>query len=601
MANTNSTLSLLELDFETNKEAFKTFLKTQNQFKDYDFEGSNLSVLLDILAYNTYKNTFYYNMAISEAFLDSAQLRASVVSHAKELNYLPRSYKSSKAQIRVTFQATGESAPYVIAKGSPFTALVKNQSFTFTLPETRVVTSGNTTFTFDAYVYEGIYLQDSFIVNSTDEFPRYRISNKNVDTSSITVVVYEDGDELGVTYKFTDTLLGLTTDSTVYFLQAVEDGWYEIMFGDNFFGKKPKVGSTIVVDYRVASGSIANGSKTFSCDFDPTSADELTDTPVVTTIDIAADGLEPQDIESIRLYAPRYFATQQRAVSSDDYASLILSKFAGTIDDVTVYGGETVEPRKYGRVIVAVKPVISTIAPDFIKEEILTYLLDRDSIPTRVEITDPDYFYIGVESEIQYNFSLTDKTTTEIRGIVENAIDTFSTENLEKFGNDFRYSRFVRSLDDSDPAIVSNDTEVHIIKRLFPKTYAYNTFEIAFGNQLHQGRISTEEVRVVRSSYFTWLSDDGVEYPLSQIRDDGEGTLEIFTLINGTEVVIKDNIGSVNYTNGLVTISKLLLSAYDSYISVIAQPLKKDIIMNQNKIVFIDAADVSVSVTPQVQ
>lgn len=597
MATSNSSFSLVELDHATLKESFKTYLKGKPQFKDYDFEGSNISELLDVMAYNTYKNAFYYNMAISEAFLDSAQIRGSVVSHAKDLNYLPRSKRSSKAKVRVTFTATGESAPYIIEKGAPFTALVKNQSFTFTLPETTVVTSSNTTFEFETNIYEGIYLKDVYIVSDNSEFPKYRITNKNVDTSSLTVAVYEDGAEVADVYKATDTLLDLDSESKIFFIQAVDDGYYEVLFGDDFFGKKPKLGSTIVLDYRVANGPLANGAKTFSCDFDPTNNDELLGNIELEVLENSADGLDVQDTESIRIYAPRHFAAQQRAVASDDYASLILGKFTGTVDDVNVYGGETVEPKLYGRVILAIKPSNGTIAPNFIKDEITAYLREYVSLPTRVLISDPEYFYLQVISSVQYNTTATNKSASEIKGIVTNAIEEFSDSFLGKFDRDFRYSKFVNYIDESDGAITSNDTRVKMVKRLFPKPFTYNTFNLQYNNQFHPGRIGYDGHPIVVSSPFTFISEDGVYYTNSHLRDNGLGGIEVYTTINSQTVILNASVGEVNYTNGTITISKLNVAEYGDYISVYAIPLSKDVIMNKANILFIEASDVTISVT----
>lgn len=598
MANTNSTASLLELDFADLKESFKTYLRTQPQFKDYDFDGSNVNVLLDLLAYNTYKNNFYHNMVISEMFLDSAQLRPSVVSHAKELNYLPRSRKSAKAKIKVDFTATRESAPYFIPKGSPFTALVKNQAFTFTTAENIVCTSGNTSFSFTTNIYEGVYTQDSYIVDISEEFPKYRITNKNVDIDSLTVSVYEDGSDTAAVYKKTDTLLGLSKDSQIFFIQAVDNGFYEILFGDNFFGKKPKAGSTVVLEYRTSSGPVANGSKQFSVDFDPTNADELISTPELTVLEVSADGLYEQTTESIRLYAPRYFASQQRAVATDDYKSIILSKFSGTIDDVTVYGGETTEQKLYGRVVIALKPTSSTIAPDFIKDEISTYMKEFISLPTRIILTDPDYFYLSVNSVVQYDTTVTDKTPTEIQGIVKQAIQTFSTDNLEKFDLDFRYSRFVNAIDNADGSITSNDTTITLIKELFPKTNDFNSYNINYNNQLQLGN---SVFPVVTSSAFTYQNDDGTTFPLSYIKDDGQGVLQVYTISNNKNVILNSNIGSVNYTTGLVLINKLKTTFYDEYLCIHVITAAKDIIMNKNKLMYIDPEDVKISVIGTIQ
>lgn len=599
MANTTSSFSLVDLDFNNNKENLKAFLRSQPQFKDYDFDGSNLNVLIELLAYNTYKMGFYYNMMVSEAFLDSAQTRNSIVSHAKELNYTPRSRNSSKAKISVSFEATGTSAPYTIPKGSPFTALVKNQSYTFTTPEAITVSSSNTTFSFETYIYEGIFLQDVYVVSDTSEFPRYKISNKNVDTRSISVVVYEDGSEVGDIYTQKDTLLDLDSNSKIFFLQAYGDGYYEILFGDNFLGKKPKIGSTITIDYRIASGPDANGSKQFSVDFDPTGTDEVTKTPTLTVLETASDGLNEQDSDSIKIYAPRYFASQQRAVASDDYSSLILGKFAGTISDIVVYGGETIEPRRYGVVIIAIKPNEGRIAPDFIKDEIKTFMLRYVSLPTRIELVDPEYFYLQITTTVQYDINVTNKTVNEIKGIVSNAIVDYSASALEKFDADFRFSKFVKEIDNSDVSIVSNDTSVRMIKKLIPTVNYYYSVDIDFNNELQDGRYTN--VPVISSSSFNYINENGVEYPFSYLRSTVNGLLEIYTTVNKLEVILNRNIGTVDYTTGIVKINKLLVSSYGSSLMIYATALKKDVIVNKQNILFIESTDLNISVIGQLQ
>ena len=238
----NTSQDLVSLDFLQYKNSLKQYLQNNAYFKDYDFDGSNINVLLDLLSYNTFQNAFYLNMVMSESFLDSAQLKSSIVSHAKELNYLPKSITSAQATVNVVFQATGESQPYTIPKGSQFSALVKSNAYTFTTPEPILVTSANTTFSFQTDIYEGYYISDAYVFQQTDSTQRFKITNQAVDTQSIEVRVYEDGSQYGDIYKATDTLLGLDEYSKVFFLQATDNGYYEILFGDNIFGYKPKAG-----------------------------------------------------------------------------------------------------------------------------------------------------------------------------------------------------------------------------------------------------------------------------------------------------------------------------------------------------------------------
>lgn len=589
----NTSIDLVNLDFDTNVNDLKRFLSENPVFKDYDFEGANLKLLIELLGYNTFKNAFLTNMLFSEAFLDSAQMHGSVVSHAKELNYLPRSFRSAKASISCVFEADGDSSPYTLFKGSPLTALVKNTSYVFTLPETITLSSSNNTFSFETDIYEGIYIKDTYTYYAGIENQRFKITNKNVDTDSITVVVYEDGAEIGDAYTRSDTLLGITSTSKVFYIQMGMNGNYEILFGDDLFGRKPKANSVIVIDYRISSGSPPNGATTFSIDFDPTGTNELRSITSVTTIDNAAGGASPEALESIRKYAPRYFATQQRAVASDDYSALILSKYNGVIDDCTVYGGELLEPKQYGRVVVALKPTNGTIAPDFIKDEIKLWLADYTSIPTRVLISDPEYLYAEIITTVQYDKKLTSKTSNEIRGIVRNAITAYSNDNLEIFDEDFRYSRFVNDIDTSDVSIVSNDTTTRLIKRIVPRINYQESYTLDYGNKFLP---KNETSPVVLSSFFTYQNDDGLNYEMSRIKDDGLGGLLVTTTINGVETTIKSDAGTVDHDNGTIVINKIRAADYDNYISIYASPFSKDIIMQKNQILMIDLDDVSMSV-----
>lgn len=592
----NTSINLVDLDFDTLKADLRRYLSDDPIFRDYDFEGSNLNLLIELLSYNTHKNGFLNNMLFSEAFLDSAQLRGSVVSHAKELNYLPRSYRSAKARVSCTFEAEGDSGPYTLFKGSPMSTLVKNSSYVFTLPETITAFSSNNTFTFETDIYEGVYVKDTYTYYPGIENQRFRITNRTVDTDSITVVVYEDGAQVGDIYTRTDTLLGINEVSKVFFLQMGLNGYYEILFGDNLFGRKPKTGAVIVIDYRVSSGFAPNGAAEFSLDFDPTGSNELRTSGIVTTLETASGGSQPESLESIRKYAPRYFATQQRAVSTDDYSSLILSRYNGVIADCTVYGGEQLEPKQYGRVVVALKPTNGTIASDQVKEEISGWLINYVSVPTRVIMADPEYLYAEITSTVQYDKRLTTKSIKEIRSIVENTISTFASENLEKFGEDFRYSKFVREIDDSDVSIVSNDTTIRLTKRIEPRLNYKESYVLEYGNRFHPARPNDPNSPVVISTPFTYQDDNGNNYEASYIKDNGQGKLIVITTINGEPVTLNNDVGVVNHTTGKVTINKLRVSDYDNQISIFATLISKDIIVTKNKILLVDLDDVTINV-----
>lgn len=599
----NSSLNLSSLDFDTLKQNFKNYLSTQSVFKDYNFDGSNISVLLDVMTYNTYLNSFYLNMVASEMFLDSAQKLDSVVSHAKELNYTPRSYKSSSANVNFTISANGISSIISIPKNTLFTGSNANGTFSFVTEQTYTYVSQNSTFQVaNLQIYEGVYVNTSFVMDYSNEAQRFVLPNDKIDLDSLTVTVYENNLQNTSSFFRAETLFGLTATSNIFFVQAAQNNQYEILFGDGFLGRKPKNEALIVAQYRVVNGSDSDGIISFTLDNDlgPINGGIAS----VGTITVSANsggGANAESIESIRFYAPRYFATQQRAISSDDYSSIILSKFGGKISDVNIYGGELLEPKQYGRVAVCLKPSGSTITPDYVKNEIANFMLDYISVPSRIIITDPDYFYCAVDTSVQYNKNITTKQPNEIRSVVLNAIRSFSSSNLEKFENDLRYSKFVKSIDDSDISITSNDTDIFMIKRLTPKINFATTYVIQFDNTANYEGVTTTSTNllyrhIITSSSFTYQDEDGNNYPNSYIEDNSAGTLLVYSIINNTYTIINSNIGTIDYNTGLVKINNLRVADYNNYISIYMRTLNKDIIINKSKVLLIDLNDVTVNV-----
>ena len=604
----NTSVSLTSLDFDTLKTNFQQFLTSQPAFKDYNFTGSNMNVLLDVMTYNTYLNSFYLNMVASEMFLDSAQKLDSVVSHAKELNYVPQSSKSAVANVSFTVATTGIQSPLTIPKGTTFSGQNSNGLFQFVTALNQNYTSANNIFTVNnLQVYEGAYLTDAYTVDYTQETQRFILSNPNIDTDSLIITVIESG--VNTNFSQVSTLFGLGSQSNVYFLQAAQNSQYEIVFGDGLLGRIPNNLATVVATYRVTNGDAAQGVSSFLITQDLGAINGgIATVSTITTVANSSGGSPAQGIESIRKNAPRYFATQQRAVSSDDYASLIKSQYGGQIADVNVFGGELLNPKQYGRVAVCLKPQGSDIAPDYLKNQIVTYLSPYVSLPTRVVVTNPDYVYIGVTSTVQYNVTGTTKLANEIQGIVTNAISNFSTNNLEKFNLDFRYSKFAAAIDNSDPSITSNDTEIKIIKRIAPVLNYTTSYVLDYNNPTEvESRITAQgyvagkpfyDEPMVTSSAFTYVDSSGTQWPLSYIRDDNFGTLVVYTTINNIFTVINPTLGSIDYTTGLVTISNFTTSAYNQYISIYMQPATKDILVSKDKIIEIDLADVTVSVIP---
>lgn len=604
----NNSISLTSLDFDTLKTQLQQYLTAQPVFKDYNFAGSNMNVLLDILSYNSYLNSFYLNMVAAEMFLDSAQKMDSVVSHAKELNYLPRSNQSAVANISFTITTTGINSPLSIPKGTTFSGQNSNGSFSFTTALNQNFTSSTNIFAINNLnIYEGFFVNDAFVYDNTQESQRFVLSNPNIDTTSLTITVIENGSN--TIFTPVTTLFGLTSQSNTYFVQAAQNGQYEIVFGDGLFGRIPSNLSTIIANYRISTGSLAQGISSFNItqDLGPINGG-LASVSLITVNANSAGGANSESIDSIRKLAPRYFATQQRAVASDDYSSLVLSAFGGQISDVNVFGGELLEPKQYGRVVVCVKPTGSLIVPNYVKNQISNYLAPFIGLPTRVIITDPDYIYVSAVSTVQYNVTGTTKSATEIQAIINNNIASFSKNNLEMFAQDFRYSKFVSIIDNSDSSITSNDTDVKIIKRISPLLNYPTSYVIEFNNPTeseprnptvgYNPTVPFYDEPEVTSSAFTYVDAAGTQFPLSYIRDDNFGILVVYTVIDNTFTILNSNIGTIDYTTGVVKVNNLITSSYGNYISIYMTPQNKDILVNKNKILLIDLADVTVNVIP---
>jgi hypothetical protein len=597
----NTSLSLTALDFDSLKSNFKDYLTSQSVFKDYNFEGSNMNVLLDVMAYNSHLNAFYLNMVASEMFLDSAQKLDSVVSHAKELNYLPKSARSAVAN--VSFSVVYDSAPLTIPKGTVFAGQNSNGSFSFTTAFTQNYTSSNSTYQVNnLQIHEGFFISDTFVKDDTQKTQRFVLSNPNIDTDSLTVTCNENG--ANVAFTRVETLYKLTGNSNIYFLQAAQNSKYEIVFGDGILGRVPPNLSTIVANYRVTNGDKAQSVSSFV--ITTKLGNQNSTTSPITTVAPSAGGMAAEDIESIRKLAPRYFATQQRAVASDDFASLVLDQFSGVISDVNVYGGEMLEPKQYGRVAVCLKPKGSTIAPNYIKDQIVTYLTPYVALPTRVIITDPDYMYISINSTVQYEPTKTTKLASEIKTTVINAIQQFSKDHIEKFEDDFRYSKIVAHIDNCETSITSNSTDIDIIKRWSPVLNYKASKVLEFNNPAELEAVAESlgytkgnafyDEPIITSSAFTYVDSSGIETPNCYIRDDNFGVLVVYYILNNKFVVLNRNIGTVNYETGLVTISNFKTSYYGNYISVKMRPRNKDIIASRDKILMIDLGDVTINV-----
>lgn len=588
----NTAVNLTTLDFDTLKANLTEYLRTQNRFQDIDFEGSNINVLLDILSYNTYMNAFYMNMVAGEMFLDSAQKRESVVSHAKSLNYIPRSFHSSKAYVDLTISPTTDVNTVVVPKGTSFTGKVGANTFTFSVAETRILTSTNNTFTAaNVAIYEGQYVTDAFLMDYATP-QRFVLTSEAVDTDSISVNVVENGSTLP--YVVGTSLMTPTSATQVCFLQAAENQKYEVLFGDGTTGRRPRNGATIYVNYRVSSGELGNGASVFSSD---ASIDGHANV-VVATVASASGGSINEDIESIRFNAPRFFQTQDRAVTNADYKALLFARFP-EITSVNVYGGENATPPRYGKVMVSVDVADADGVPEYKKNEYLQYVRERCSLSIDPMFVDPIFMYVDVTTNVRYNALSTTLTQQDIETLASAAIINYSDTILNDFSVTLRTSKISNEIDNADSSILSNDTSVRPYIMIVPTTGVSYRNEINFSNPLHARALTSVpshlDEQAVVSSYFTYESIEK-----AQLVDNGSGSLSVVYATSTGIVTIKDNIGTVDYGTGSVNISDLKVSAFEGNgIKIYIRTIGGDVTAMNNLVMKIDPADIHISVTPE--
>lgn len=584
----NSSIILSNIDFDTHKNTLKQYLRSQTRFQDYDFEGSNMNVLLDVLSYNTFHNMFYLNMVASEMFLDTAQLRDSVASHAKELNYTPRSFKSAEANVNIVITSTDTSKRSLpIPKGTTFTSRFNNKNYTFSTGEyivlkdyqfsgANIVFSGS-----DITLYEGYYVNDTYTYNGQAS-QRFILTNRNCDLSSLTVTVLEDVGATVHTYTRATSLFDVDNNSKVFFIQPAENETYEIIFGDNVSGRAPKDNSVISVEYRISNGQLPNGCKTFKPD---TSIDGESGI-LITTNSPAASGSVSETIDEIKYNAPRHFTTQERAVTTEDYENLLKQNFP-EINAVSAYGGEDLDPPQFGKVFVAVDLVELDGLPDSKKDEYYKFLKPRSPVSIDPEFVNPDYIYIELNSIINYNINITKLTTEDIRTIVTSAVRQYAITNLDNFNRVFRYSKVSSAIDDSQQAIISNETTVKLIKNYVPTIGIKNTFDVPFLTPLDTSAAASTGGFTIQSTNFR-IRGESVSF-----QDDGEGRINIIA----PRGLVLESVGTVDYDTGLVQISDVQIDSYEgAAIRIKAVPLNRDIKVTNNVILNIIDEDINLSV-----
>jgi len=588
MANTSTNLTTL--DFDTVKQNLKEYLQSQSIFKDYDFEASNINVLLDVLSYNTQLNAFYLNMIGNEMFLDSALLRDSVVSHAKELNYLPRSFRSASANVNITI-SDPVSSSVTIPRGTSFTGTSENKNFTFVTDKNIAVGgSGGVFIANNVTLYEGDYTSDSYVVNYQSP-ERYIITNKTVDINSLLVTVIEDNGSTTLSYSRRDSLFGLDSTSEVFFVQAAENETYEITFGDGVIGRRPKDRSVVLIQYRACNGELPNGIRQFV-------ADDDIGTGVVIEIEVnssASGGSISESLSSIKKNAPKAFTTQERAITSNDYKSLLLQNFSD-INDIAVYGGEEESPPQYGKVIISVDLKNTDDLPRTRRIAYEQFIKPRSPLTVTPVFTTPNYLYVEVRTNVKYDITKTSLSIDDIRSLVESAISNYNSANMNGFNKTLYLSNLITDIDNAQVGIVSNDTEINVIKSFVPSTIFADNYDINFElplkdniGELASNRPSTE-VSVIRSSNFI-LNENEVF-----LEDDGNGIMRIVER-RGDNLYALQEAGTVDYKTGIVQLVNFKpLQLINNRIDVYATPVEKDVTSMNRTILKIRPEDIKVNV-----
>ena len=592
----NSEFIVANLEFDTIKSNLKTYLSSQSLFTDANFEGSNMNVLLDVLAYNTYYNAMYLNHVASEMFLDSAQLRDSVYAHAKQMNYLPTSYTSSVAYVDIDITPGDSPHNITIPRLTEFSTTVGDNAYTFSTNSAITVYSNASYVASNVAIYEGTNITEFYNSNATAN--TFYIHNYDIDTESLVVKVRTSNtDTTNTEYTRANTLFNVNSTSNVYFLQGASNGSYEIVFGNDTFGRKLTDGNIVEASYRVSSGGDPNGANSFTS----AAAIQGYSTVGVTTNVRAAGGSEYQELNDIKFAAPRSLSVQERAVTTNDYKTLVENEF-NDITDMVVYGGEEADPPRFGKVLMVAKSSQYDTLPSFRKQEIIDFINPKSPLTVEPEMLDPTFLRIKVDSKVTYNMNETTSLSGDIVSTVEDAITTFNTNNLGKFNKTFRYSKLVEEINDSDDSILGHDTKTQMIKEIFPETNKSYTNTVSFFQELKsdnpvstaQGGFVAKSNPAIESELFTFNSTAG-----AQFRDDGTGALQI-VVANTTALQILDaNVGSVDYATGNVQITNVTINAisHGTGIKLFGQSNTVDVVGKLSDIVEIKTEDVTVTAT----
>ena len=578
------------LDFNTLRAQIKDYLRSNSNFTDFDFEGSNFSILIDTLAYNSYINSYNTNMAVNESFIDSATLRENVVSLARNIGYVPRSSKSATATINFNVDVSSIDARSVkLNAGLVALGSVQGGSYIFSIPEDIISTpNSNGIASFENIsIYEGNYLTKTFTVNNSQPNQRFILPNTNIDTSSIRVHITDD--EGTLTYNAYTNIFNINSQSRLFLIQEVDDEKYQLLFGDGVLGKKPKDGASIRVSYIVTNGREGNNAANFNFSgrlTDNNGADITSGISLLTTTQKSENGDSIESIDNIKYLAPRVYASQYRAVTPNDYKSLIPFLYPN-IDSVSAYGGEELDPPEYGKVFITIKPKYGEFLSDVIKDTIKNDLKKYTVAGIKQEFLDLMYLYVEYDSTVSYDTGfISDKFDLQSR--ITSAIENYAkSADINSFGGRLKYSKLLSQIDSIDSGITSNITNLIMRRNMVPAYNSIATYEVCYGNRFH----ADLEGFNIRSSAFTIEGVDGnlylTDFPNT---DQLTGTVKFFTFVDGIITYVNDNAGTVDYVRGEVNLFPVSITSTSllERIEIEVTPESNDIVAKENLYIVLD-------------
>ena len=577
----NSALTVANTNFNDIKTSLKTYLQSQSTFKDFNFEGSNMNVLLDVLSYNTFFQNFYLNQVASESFLDSAQLRDSIVSHAKTLNYLPKSDTSAKAVINIEISPANTPDNIVMPKYTEFTTSVESNSYTFTTNQGLTITAdanGNY-FANNVDVFEGEIVTELFQVNTANNDQRFVLSNPEIDTDSLAVKIStSSSDTSNAEWKSALSTVGLSGTSNIYYIVPAEGEKYELQFGDGVLGAPLINGNIVEATYRKCNANSANEASVFSS----AASIQGYSNVAVTTVSAASGGGFAESNSSIKFNAPKALTIQDRTVTTDDYKTILKQQF-NDIESINVYGGENTDPPEFGKVIISIDLLNADGIPNSKKKEIEDFVSLRSPLGISAKVIDPVFLFVDITSKVMYNPNITTKSDSEINSLVTTAINTHATATINEFNSKLRVSKLSAAIDAADTSILNSENSVLLQKKFTPTLNSNESVSLEFNNELLQelpdsSGIFADGTGTITSTLFTFGTLTGCN-----LRDNGNGVMQIVQQ-DGTSLTIQNNnIGSVDYTTGTVRLANFNVSTFigDSIV-VSAVPLNKTLSSDKN-------------------